>query len=667
MAKLLHLTLQNYRNITSADLSFNGQDCKIVGANRVGKTNVIESICYLLTDKLLGGSSDIPSIKPQRDSRLKVVVEGTFLTNEGEVVLRKEFSEKWVRPRGSVNEEFQGHTTDYYVNGAKQARTKDFTDLLEKKFGMPTELKKLDVLQFCIDPFYLGDTICGSKDWKLAREIVIEIVGDAKPEEIFEFNGLISVAKADLEAHQYDDAEAKKAIRGEIDGYKKAIIANNGLIQEYSLVEDVEDEEYEKAKARDEEIRDQIANIRAGVSNPYAEEVVKLQNELFALQNQYQKSAMAVVDHSQSEAIMAQLREKQRKLNDLAFQSASEKSRKSVLRSEIAEMSTKQEAYKKTLLALKESFMSVMVEDICPTCGQPLPQEKIEEAVNIKKAEINANAQQVREFAKKNKEGIELRQAELASIEATSHIGEVEELENQIKKLKSDYDMAVAHENESVSKPDPKIAERISEINARLAEIHEKIQLGNLEVNVEVSKLAERRDALNAVRDKRVAYRHAQTRLKELNEANATIGSKQAEAEQRLWAVGEFVKTKLAILDQHMANRLGEVRFQLVKENIKAGSYDEVCTPYIISPATGKHTDTLFQDGSMSERIYTGCEIIKTIRNAFGWKPLPILFDQGGELDGVSVDKVANVAEAQIISVKVEGLEKVPTVKPLLD
>ena len=291
MAKLSVLRLENYRNIPSLEINFEGRDGNITGLNRVGKTNCIEAICYLLTDKLLGGSSDIPSIKRHDEPRAKVVVEGIFYTDEGEITLRKEFYEKWVRPRGSATEELQGHATDYYINGAKQARAKDYFDALESKFGIPVQFNGLDAYQLVIDPFYLGETICGSKDWKFARKAIIEIVGDATPEEIYARNPDAAIARKDLLAHQYDDSEAKKAIRGEIDGYKKKMIADEGLLAEHrrALDNDVTDQEYEDAKSQVESIDEQIAKLRVGSENPYAAEVTALQNELFTLQTEYHK------------------------------------------------------------------------------------------------------------------------------------------------------------------------------------------------------------------------------------------------------------------------------------------------------------------------------------------------------------------------------------------
>lgn len=666
MAKLSKLALENYRNIPSLEINFEGRDGKITGMNRIGKTNVLESICYLLTDKLLGGSADIPSIKRHDEPRAKVVVEGIFYTEDGEVTLRKEFYEKWVRPRGSATEELQGHATDYYINGAKQARAKDFFDALESKFGIPTQFNGLDAYQLVLDPFYLGETICGSKDWKLARKAIIEIVGDVTPEEIYERNPDAAIARQDLLAHQYDDAEAKKAIRGEIDGYKKRMIANEGLLAEYrrALDNNVTDEEHAEAQAQAEAIDEQIAKLKVGSENPYAQEVSALQEELFTLQTEYRKTAMAVVDHTVSEELRRKITAKQEEISAIQRQQRSVQFDADQISREISDRSKRQAEYKAQLVDLQNQYKSVTVEETCPTCGQPLPPEKIEEAANKKKAEILAEYERIKGIATENKKAILTLQDKLLALQQRDFGAEESKLNLEYVELNKQLNQALADEAARVTKPDPNIQKRIGEINARLSEIRELQSKGNAGASEQIAILKAKKDGLQAIFSRRIAAESAARRIAEIKKENVEIGKKQADAEQRYWAVGEYVKTKLQLLDEHMASKLGEVRFQLIKENIKAGSYDEVCVPFIISPATGKHTQTLFSDGSKSEQIYTGCRIIQAIRNAKNWLPLPVLFDQGGELDAVSVTKVSLDAEAQIIAVKVEGDSKTPKFIP---
>lgn len=666
MAKLSVLRLENYRNIPSLEINFEGRDGNIVGLNRVGKTNCIEAICYLLTDKLLGGSSDIQSIKRHDDTRAKVVVEGVFYTDEGEITLRKEFYEKWVRPRGSATEELQGHATDYYINGAKQARAKDYFDALESKFGIPVQFGGLDAYQLVIDPFYLGQIICGSKDWKFARKDIIDIVGDATPEEIYNRNPDAEIAKYDLVAHQYDDAEAKKAIRGEIDGYKKKMIANEGLVAEHrrTLDSDVTDQEYEDAKTQTDSIDEQIAALKVGSENPYASEVSALQTEMFGLQTKYQKAISQTVDRSASEALRKQANAKQDEILSLRRQRESVDFDIAQTNNAIAAKTALQEQYKRQLSDLKDQMNSIIVEDVCPTCGQQLPQEKIQEAFNRKQAEILAEAQRIKENAQANKREIQSLNERLTTLNQRDFASEESALNLQYTELCKALAKAQADEAASVKPVDPSIQKRIGEINLRLSEIRQAQAEGASGVARQYEALKAKKAELQVAISRRISADNARKRISEIKAESIEVGRKQADAEQRYWAVGEYVKTKLQLLDEHMASALGEVRFQLIKENIKAGSYDEVCIPYIISPITGKHTDTLFPDGSKSEQIYTGIQIIRAIRNSKGWLPLPILFDQGGELDPISSQKVSYDAEAQIIAVKVEGDSKTPKFVP---
>ena len=664
MAKLLKLHLENYRNIKAIDIDFGGKDGKIIGANRIGKTNIIEAICYLLTDKLLGGSADVASIKNHDNPRATVVVEGTFDTKDGNVILRKEFYEKWVRSRGSATEELNGHATDYYINGAEQSRAKDFFEQLAAKFGIPTDFNGLDAYQLVIDPFYLAQVICDSKDWKFARKSLIEIIGDVTPEEIYAKDKNAATAKADLEAHQYDDGEAKKAIRGEIEGYKNQMIANEGLLDEYGKAEDVPEAELASAHTEDETLSDQISKLKAGTSNPYGDEVLRLQSELFGLNEKYQKVVTAPVDHSKSENIRSAISEKQKALFKLEAEHNNATLSINSLKQTLRDKKAVQDGYIADLEKFKNEFNSIIVEDVCPTCHQKLPAEMVQEAFHTKQAEIKTKAADTHQKAVDNKKKIADLEAQLSGLLARDYDADETVIKVDINSLQNQLVKAEAEEKASIKTPDPAIQKRIGEINARLFEIKNLQNAGSASVNDQIQALRAKKDGLQAIFSKHIAFDNAQKRLAQIRTDNVELGKRQADAEQRLWSVGEYVKAKLSLLDEHMAAKLGEVRFQLVKENIKAGSYDEVCVPYIISPVDGKHTATLFDSGSKSEQIYTGCQIIKAIRNAKGWEPLPVIFDQGGELDSVSANQVILDSEAQIIAVKVEGSNTVPTFVP---
>ena len=149
---LKKLEITNYRSIKHQVLFFDGNS-KIVGENRIGKTNTIDALYWLLTDKLLNGSKDIEQIKPLDDTKLTVRVDGTFLVDGKEIVISKEFAEEWVKTRGTEDLVMKGHTTTYYYNGVKQGTKKQFDLLFNADFGLDKvkDYQGIDIIQFIVE------------------------------------------------------------------------------------------------------------------------------------------------------------------------------------------------------------------------------------------------------------------------------------------------------------------------------------------------------------------------------------------------------------------------------------------------------------------------------------------------------------------------------------
>ena len=107
--RLLRLELTNYRNIDHEVYAFDGNNAKIVGENRIGKTNTLEAIYFLLSNYLLDGTSELSAIKPLANTQKVVCVEGTFEVYDDttpqikprEFKLTKTYGEKWVKQRGT--------------------------------------------------------------------------------------------------------------------------------------------------------------------------------------------------------------------------------------------------------------------------------------------------------------------------------------------------------------------------------------------------------------------------------------------------------------------------------------------------------------------------------------------------------------------------------------
>ena len=123
-------------------------------------------------------------------------------------------------------------------------------------------------------------------------------------------------------------------------------------------------------------------------------------------------------------------------------------------------------------------------------------------------------------------------------------------------------------------------------------------------------------------------------------------------------ACQQFNRTKLDILTNRLEMHFGtEVKFILVEENLKAGSWNNVCYPLIIG------TDTPYQNGSTSEKVMTGIKIIEIFKRELKLPDLPILIDEIGELDTESIAKLKAYTNAQILATRVNDLYDEPTIK----
>jgi len=670
--KIKKLSLTNYRNIKQADFVFDCESGQIEGRNRIGKTNIIEALAWLLTDKLLGDSSDIAKIKPLENTKAKVSVEGVFETGGVEFTLRKEFSENWVRHKGDSGETFEGHYTDYFVNGAKQ-NLKNFNESVAQLIGFGQKEGDVDLYQTLIDPFYFP-SLCYSTNWKEARKFIIDMVGDVTNEEVFAKCPEALVAKADLENHKrqtkggfvYDDAEAKKALKVIIDGAKIAVIGKKALIDEFAKAEKPEEGGVEFARSKIEEGNDAIAKLNSGDDSAYDAQIDKLQQSLIERQKAYSDSMKAEpTDNSRSRQAQSELAEKNQEayrakglLNDAKFKKGS-------LDLRIGLCEDKRKQFIDRIHGVQKRIAEYEPNQECPTCHQKLPTEQIEKAKEAYMSNLKAEGDKIMKDGKANRAELDSLTKEREAL----NIGGLEEAANfaqtEAEKAKEAYDAALSDEDAKAVQPkaDESIKAEIYSLNLAISDLREKKRTANQGV---AQKIAEIRDGLKPFEETLDRQRDYETAQRGKAKAEAELNAelrKQADAESRQSAINLFVKTKLGLLDDHIAKVFGKIRFQLVSPNIRQGSYDEVCKPYVFDFAKGESTDALFDSGSKSEQVRTGAAIAKAIAGHFGYGTLPMVFDEGGEMDADSIAQMGEYmgSDQQIISVKVCDDFKAPT------
>ena len=167
--KLKKLSLVNFKGIKNLEIELKDQTI-IEGKNGSGKTSVFDAYSWLLFGKNSQNQTDF-SIKTY-DTNNNVIhnlehsVEGTFMIDDSEVVLKRLLREKWSKKKGSENPELTGNETIFFINEVPKSLSeyKLFVD------GIISE-ESQKVLS---NPLYFNQTM----KWQDRRTILSKLAGD---------------------------------------------------------------------------------------------------------------------------------------------------------------------------------------------------------------------------------------------------------------------------------------------------------------------------------------------------------------------------------------------------------------------------------------------------------------------------------------------------------
>ena len=659
--ELKSLELTNYRNIKHASYDFDG-DSKIVGDNRIGKTNTLEAIVWLLTGKLLNGSSDIAAIKPMEDTKSEVRVEGAFQVGDNTILLRKEYGEEWTKTRGTSELVFKGHYLKYYYNGVQQKTERDFWALLKEDFGIKEDYRGIDLFQMLVNPFYLGD-IGESKDWTNLRTFIISLIGDVQDSDVFAANSILFKLEPDLKKANGRIDEVKKRYANEIKGLNEQLIGDDSLIKHLEEVAGPTPEAVEIAKRAIKEITEDIAKLQSDKSSDSViNEIDKQINEKKARLNEL------IFEENQK----SKVKDYENEINELNFKYRNLLSKKAsakeainsatadirIYSSKVDECMRLRTEYIKRLREI-DAELALPVDTTCPYCGHELEGDKLEEAIRSQHESLEKDKEQVLTKGKENKRQKEYYESLIykAQEKISEANAELEALEKEIDAINTELENVTKKLNEERGTVRPYNPE-IDELYKDIDELRQKRECA----------LADNK-ALDSIVNQKISEKYASLELHQMVINDAEYEKRQREEavharekkeeharelaslEQKAELINLFIKTKLEMLDERVERVFGNIKFQLIKENINGG-YDPICKPYIYDIVSDTSTSVTWKSGSKSERVITGIAIAEKIKTALGLPDLPYLFDEGGEISTETFNTRFKT-ESQLICVKV--------------
>lgn len=126
--KLHRCEIALFKGIGIGKFDFDGSSGAIYGANGSGKSSVADAWTWLLFGKNSAGATDF-SIKPLeengavRDHDARTSVEAEITVDGEKYTLRRVYYEKWSTKRGAADPTFDGHTTEFYIDGVPKSKS----------------------------------------------------------------------------------------------------------------------------------------------------------------------------------------------------------------------------------------------------------------------------------------------------------------------------------------------------------------------------------------------------------------------------------------------------------------------------------------------------------------------------------------------------------------
>lgn len=640
---LERLELINFKGVKSFVLETNNGNTKVYGDNATGKTTLFDGFIWLLFDKDSQNKKEF-SLKTLENGKevhyLDHEVNGTFWIDGKRVTLRKVYSEKWTKKRGSATSEFSGHTTEYYIDDIP-SKKKDYMDFIDS-------ITKEEIFKLLTSPSYFNEQVK-----KLdRRKTLVEVAGDLTEEEIIKSNPALEKVPAILQGKTVEEHKTKITVKQKnINDELKVIPVRIGEVQRglpdlNGLNKQQLENDVEEINQTIDEKMTMINSIRNGKS--VTDKQMKIQEidmQLIDIQRNHDMNSKDSLYK-----LKALLQEEQSNVSIIQSKIDSLKISKKYNDDSIKKLSQEVISLRTHWNEINDELFEHNDKCECPTCGQALPQEQVDEARNKALSSFNLNkATKLEEITVKGQQlnkRIEMLTKENESLEAQYQKlnSQIEEKQAAIQTLQEQISL---NENSLTDiLDDPEYVSKLKEkqvIQQEMKDIQEMAEENIQSIQGEIVELKAKREAVQADIGKFAAAVQSQKRIDELMEQEKELAAEYERLEEELYLTEEYIKTKVNLLEEKINSRFKYARFNLFKTNINGG-LEEIC-------------ETTFNGVPYSSglnnaaKINVGLDIINTLSEHYGFSA-PIFID-----NSEAVTKLIDT-EAQTISLVVSEADK---------
>lgn len=628
--KIYSLKLKNFKGIKDLEINFNCQNTNIYGANATGKTTVFDAFKWLFFDKDSNDRKDF-NIKTLDNNNkpihfLEHEVEAILVIDGVDMTFKKVFQEKWVKKRGQSEQEFSGHETNYWIDEVP-VKKKDYEEKINSL--IPESLFKL-----ITDPSYFNNQL----KWTERRELLINISGTTvSDEEILDSNEDFKKIKENLEGRSIDDY--KKVVQAKIKDLNKEKETipvridelTNTLITEHTIDYKKIEEEKENANKQLQQIELEMTDVQAK-----AKENMKIADQLSIAKKELADFKLKKeTEYSQRySSDLINLQNEKRIIESKIRYSQDEDSERLLKIQQ--DQKRKEELYKKWDEVSNTKLEFDPNSFICPACKREYDADQKEEIQKQFEENLKLHIKSEQENINKEGQTINLRLDE--NTKAREKIQqEIPELNNKLNEINNkiaEIEKAKENDNSFNVTSLPEYSNKSKEIE----ELEEKVknltngdisylQNKKTEINEEINKL-------NKILNEKETQDKTKQRIEELQNKEEEISKQIQELEGQQYALEEFTKTKVELLESAINSKFELVKFRLFDTQINGGLVE--CCDTLVNGVP-------YSDVNNAHKILAGLDIINTLIKFYNTSA-PIFID-----NRESINEIYNI-DTQIIS-----------------
>ena len=559
--RLIELRLRNFKGLRDFTFRLDGEDASAFGRNATGKTTLADSFLWLLFGKDSLNKSDF-ELKPLKSTGepehfLETEVEGILDIDGTELTLKKIYKEIWTKRRGAADRTFEGHSCDCWVNDVPTPK-RQYESVI-------AEIIPEDAFRMLTNPRHFSENL----KWTERRTILLSVCGDVSDSDVIAGNAKLSPLPDILGKHSLDDY--RKILAGKRTEINKQLsdipirvseqkrnVLDAG-IQEGAVRAKLAD--LQKDKAAQDTI---LATMESGGSIAEKKrELAEVEAKLIALQNK------------DSQQLNDALEVKRTDLNRMKFGLGALEADSRKYSAKIAENSISTGLNLRRMDELRTEWNTLNASafeapDTCPTCGQTIPEDQIEATratFNINRAEglkgINAEGMKLKEIVGKL-EAENVKHGE----ELTKKQAEIEKLSDAIRALEEKINQPVQL---GVTPERQKLRDQESDIHEALLSLSENIGPAVAKTKAQILALETQISDHNNTLAQIGTNKTALARVSALKAEERRLAAELEKLESELFLTEEFVRVKVAMLEEKINSRFQFARFKLFDQQVNGG------------------------------------------------------------------------------------------------